>query len=87
MAIGKKRKMKEEQKEMESEEEEQQHNDSYFYGDDDMVNDKSITSGLIGDAPQMPKSAEDRQKWKRLVVILEAATLHTLKKVSLLISF
>ena len=87
MAIGRKRDIKEDGKEQEEDEEQEQEEQeqSYFYGDDDIVDDKTITSGLITDAPEMPKNFEERQKWKRLVVILEAATLHTLKKVHLAI--
>ena len=50
-----------------------------FYGSSEIVKDKTNTSGLISEAPTVPKSFEDKQKWQRLIVILEKATLHLTK--------
>lgn len=80
----KKRHIKEDQKEYEyldeqQDDKEEQPSEPLFYGSDNIPIDKTITSGLISEAPKMPKNFEDKQKWKRLIVILEQATLQTTK--------
>ncbi|CAI2378143.1 unnamed protein product [Moneuplotes crassus] len=74
---GKKRELKEEDKLQEDSE--QEIDQQLFYGDDEIVQDKTITAGLISDAPKLPKNFEERQNWKRLIVILEACQLQITK--------
>ena len=50
-----------------------------FYGSSEIVKDKNQISGLISEAPLIPESFEEKQKWQRLIVILEQATLHLTK--------
>jgi rRNA small subunit pseudouridine methyltransferase Nep1 len=76
----KKREIKKQEKEAEViEGEKEEESEAEFYGSDHIVSDKIISSGLISEAPKLPKNFEDRQKWKRLIVILEQATLQLTK--------
>jgi rRNA small subunit pseudouridine methyltransferase Nep1 len=47
-----------------------------------IANDNILTSGLISEEPKLPRNFEERENWKRLIVILEAANLqiHKTKK-------
>jgi rRNA small subunit pseudouridine methyltransferase Nep1 len=76
----KKRDIKHDDKEFgHTDQQEESDEEREFYGSDHIVSDKIISSGLISEQPSLPKNFEDRQKWKRLIVILEAANLQTTK--------
>lgn len=83
MAKGnrKRREVKEDEKQYEEIEhvEEEGGDDELFYGSDSVVGDKTITAGLISEIPKIPRTFEERQKWQRLIVILEQATLQLTK--------
>ena len=44
-----------------------------------LASDNVLTSGLISEEPKLPRNFEEREKWKRLIIILEQANLQLTK--------
>jgi len=53
--------------------------DSHEASEDEYLETRIPKSGLKTEAPKIPKNFEERENWKRLIVILEQANLETCK--------
>ena len=53
--------------------------DDHAASNDEILETRIPKSGLKTEAPKIPKNFEDRENWKRLIVILEQANLETCK--------